>query len=216
MDVAGPQHAPLEITELVEQEQRVVAGAAEVAVVGRALLLPVGRALRAVHVEDDAVRRPARVHPVDPRPGQLRQRSQVGLGREPAGLEAPHLAGRGREPVHSLPADDGPHGRVTGEALGVVDVLVAGEAAVDRLPQQAEQPVPDVPPAPPLGKHRRGRRGQAEGVVELAVGEQAGVGGDPGAVELELQAAVERDPQGFVGFTRRVRHPAPAKPLLCL
>jgi hypothetical protein len=35
-------------------------------------------------------------------------------------------------------------------------------------------------------------------------------------VELELQAAVERDPQGFVGFTRRVRHPAPAKPLLCL
>jgi hypothetical protein len=59
-------------------------------------------------------------------------------------------------------------------------------------------------------RHRRGRRGQAEGVVQLAVGEQAGVGGDPGAVELELEAAVERDPQGFVGFTRRVRHPAPA------
>jgi hypothetical protein len=67
-----------------------------------------------------------------------------------------------------------------------------------------------------VASHSGGRRGQAEGVVELAVGEQAGVGGDPGAVELERQAAVERDPQGLFGVTRRVRHPAPASPLLCL
>src|SRR5687768_2333129 len=46
MHVAAPEHAALEIAELVEQEQRMVAGAAEVAVVGRALLLAVGRALR--------------------------------------------------------------------------------------------------------------------------------------------------------------------------
>ena len=115
-----------------------------------------------------------------------------------------------------LPADDGAHGRVAGEPLGVVDVLVAGEAAVDRLPQEAEQPVADVLPAPAFGEGRRGRRGQAEGVVQLAVGEQAAVGGDPGAVELELEAAVEGDPQGLFRFTRRVRHPAPARPLLCL
>ena len=135
---------------------------------------------------------------------------------QPLGLEPAHLAGRGRRPVEPLPADDGAHGRVAGEPLGVVDVLVAGEPAVDRLPQQAEQPVPDVLPAPALGEGRRGRRGQAEGVVQLAVGEQAAVGGDPGAVELELEAAVEGDPQGLFRFTRRVRHPAPARPLLCL
>jgi hypothetical protein len=69
VDVARPQEAALQVAELVEQEQRVIAGAAEVAVPGRALLLPVGRALRAVQVEDDPVRRPARVHPVDPRAG---------------------------------------------------------------------------------------------------------------------------------------------------
>jgi hypothetical protein len=54
--------------------------------------------------------------------------------------------------------------------------------------------VPDVLPAPALSEARGGQRGQAEDVVQLAVGEEAAVGGDPGAVEFELQAAVEPDP----------------------
>jgi hypothetical protein len=216
MHVAGPEHAALEIAELVEHEQRVVARAAEVAVVGRALLLPKRRALRAIHVGDDAVRRSAPVHPVDPRAGQVRERGEIGLGWEPLGLEPAHLAGRSRRPVEPLPADDGAHGGVAGEPLGVVDVLVAGEPAVDGLPQQAEQPVADVRPAPTLGEGGCGRRGQAEGVVQLAVGEQAGVGSDPRPVEFELEAAVEGDPERLFRFTRRVRHPAPVMSLLCL
>ena len=156
------------------------------------------------------------VHPVDPGAGQVGERREVRLGRQPLGLEAAHLAGRGRRPVDALPADDGAHRRIAGEPLGVVDVLVAGEPAVDRLAQQAEQPVADVLAAPALGEGRCGHRGQAEGVVQLAVGEQAAVGGDPGAVELELEPAVEGDPQGLFRFTRRVRHPAPARPPLCL
>jgi hypothetical protein len=75
--------------------------------------------------------------------------------------------------------------------------------------------VPDVLATPALGDSRHGHRGQAEGVVQLAVGEQAAIRGDPGAVELELEAAVEGDPQGFFRFTRRVRHLAPVRPLLC-
>jgi hypothetical protein len=70
--------------------------------------------------------------------------------------------------------------------------------------------VPDVLPAPALSEDGGGRRGQAEDIVQLTIREQAGVGGDPGPVELELEAAVERDPQGLFRFTRRVRHPAPA------
>jgi hypothetical protein len=76
--------------------------------------------------------------------------------------------------------------------------------------------VPDVLAAPPFGEGRHAHGGEAEDVVQLAVGEQAGVGGDPGAVELELEATVEGDPQGFFRFTRRVRHPAPVRPLSCL
>jgi hypothetical protein len=100
-----------------------------------------------------------------------------------------------RRPVEPLAADDGAHGRIAREPLGVVDVLVACEPAVDGLPHETEQPMPDVLAAPALGEGRGGRRGQAEGIVQLAVGEQAAIGGDPGAVELELEAAVEGDPE---------------------
>jgi hypothetical protein len=63
------------------------------------------------------------VHPVDPRAGQVREDIQVGIGGQPFGLEPPHLAGRGRRPVHALAADDGAHRRIAGEPLGIVDVL---------------------------------------------------------------------------------------------
>jgi len=118
-------------------------------------------------------------------------------------------------PAEPLAADDGAHGGIAGEPLGVVDVLVAGQPAVDRLPQEAEQPVADVLPAPALGEGGCGRRGQAEGVVQLAVGEQTAVGGGPGPMELELEPTVEGDPERLFRFTRRVRHPASAGPLLC-
>ena len=78
--------------------------------------------------------------------------------------------------------------------FGVVDVLVAGEAAVDGLAQQAEQPVPDVLPAPAFGESRRRHGGEAEGIVQLPVSEQAAVRGDLGPMELELDPAVEGDP----------------------
>src|SRR4051812_38322139 len=51
--VTPPEHDPLRVTELIEHEQGMVAGAAEVAVEGRALLVAVGLADRAVHVEND-------------------------------------------------------------------------------------------------------------------------------------------------------------------
>ncbi len=45
-----------------------------------------------------------------------------------------------------------------------------------------------------------------EYIVQLAIGQESSVGGDPAAVEFELQAAVEIDPQmGLSGFTRRLR-----------
>jgi hypothetical protein len=71
--------------------------------------------------------------------------------------------------------------------------------------------MPDVPAPPALGEGRSGHRRQAEGVIQLAVGEQATVRGDARAVELELESAVERDPKWRLpGFTRHVRHRTPA------
>jgi hypothetical protein len=53
MDVAFTQQGTLHITKLIETKQRVVAGAAEMPVVRRAFLLPIGFADRTIHVEDE-------------------------------------------------------------------------------------------------------------------------------------------------------------------
>src|SRR3954451_6514228 len=92
------------------------------------------------------------------------------------------------DPAHTITLRDSRSPVISG--AGPLRHLVAGEPAVDGLPQEAEQPVADVLAAPAFGEGRGGRRGQAEGVVQLAVGEQAAVGGDPSTVEFELQPAV--------------------------
>ena len=50
-----------------------ITGAAKVTIVGRALLVTVGRADAGIHIENDLDRRPAVVNPVDPKPGTGRQ-----------------------------------------------------------------------------------------------------------------------------------------------
>ena len=88
VDVAWPQGAALDIAKLVEHEQRVVAGAAEMSVVGAVLLLAVGRALARIHVEHDD---PGRLllHLVDPLAGQVGERGKILGPAQPLRLEAP-------------------------------------------------------------------------------------------------------------------------------
>ncbi len=110
-----------------------VAGAAEAAVVGRALLLAVGLAHRAVHVEDDPGELAVMTGAVDPQARQVHQLIQIRLGRQRLGLEAGHLASRSGHGVTGPPTDDSAQGGVDTEAFGVVEVLVAGQAPIDRL-----------------------------------------------------------------------------------
>ena len=93
------------------------------------------------------------------------------------------------------------------QAQGVVDILVSGKPPEHRLPQQPDQSVAAVPAGACVGEHVARHRAETESVVEFAVGQQSGIGGDPGAMELELQPAVEIEPQRAIDrFTRRVRH----------
>ena len=79
-----------------------------------------------------------------------------------------------------------------------LDVLVAGQPAVDRLAEEGEQAVLGVLSG--AGVVQAGRRcaGQPEGVVAFAAGEKSGVTGDGGPVELQLDFAVEIDAGGVV------------------
>ena len=121
----GPQGAALQIAKLVEHEQRVIAGAPEMAVVGAAFLFAVGRALVRIHVEHDGPRRSPLVHRVDPLAGQSGESGEVRRTGQPLGLEAPHMAGPGSPTHWRLAADHPAHCRVAAQPLGVVHVLVA-------------------------------------------------------------------------------------------
>jgi len=194
VDVARPERAPFEVPVLVEHEERVIAGAGEVAVVGGAFLRAVGRAHAAVDVQHERGPRPLPLHTVDPAPREVGQRRQVVRDRQRVGLEATHLA-RGRGLLRHRPAADDPAQRgIAAEAIRVVHVLVAREPAEHRLAELGEHCVTPVLPGAWIVARVGGQRRQAEGVVEFAEREQPGIGGHRGAVEFELQAAVERDP----------------------
>ncbi len=119
MDVAGAQGTPFQIAELVEQEQGMLAGASEVSVVGRALLLAVCRADAAVHVEDDP-RRQATVRCVLRGQGyaSVLMAAEQGFRSEDQPVEAP-ISGEARDPGESAGFRVPPHrGTVLGRTGG--------------------------------------------------------------------------------------------------
>jgi hypothetical protein len=143
--VARTQRTPFQIAELVEHEQRVIAGAPEMAVVGAAFLFAVGRAFARIHVEHDDPRPTPLVHRLDPLARQIGEGGEVLRPHQPLGLEAPHLADRGA-PTHRCVAADHPaHRRIAAQPIGVVHILVTSQPAEYRLPQQPDQQVASVP-----------------------------------------------------------------------
>src|SRR3954467_11789716 len=77
VDVARPQCASLDVAELVEHKQRMIAGAGEVAVIGTAFLAAVGRAFARIHVEYDGLRPSPAAHFVNPLTGKIGESGKV-------------------------------------------------------------------------------------------------------------------------------------------
>jgi hypothetical protein len=50
-----------------------------------------------------------------------------------------------------------------------------------------------------IGEHVPGHSAETESVIEFAIGQQSGIGRDPGAMELKLHAAVEIEPERTIG-----------------
>lgn len=93
------------------------------------------------------------------------------------------------------------------EAVGVVDIFVPGKPTEYRLPELGRQGVAVVLAGPTVGQHLPGHLGQTEGIIEFPESEQSGIGGDPGAVEFQLEATVKSDPQiGRFRYNRRHIH----------
>ena len=114
-------------------------------VIGCTLLVTVGRADAAVHVEDNHLRRAAVMHIVDPLPGKIGRRGEIFLGGQ-IRLEATHLAGRCAAALDRLAADDPPHDRVEAEPVGIVHVVVPAKASENGLAELPDKTVATVLP----------------------------------------------------------------------
>jgi hypothetical protein len=79
---------------------------------------------------------------------------------------------------------DDSHRGIVVEALGVVNVFIACQSAVDRLAKQGQEVVLGVLAGAGVVQAAGRGAGQFKGVVEFAVGKESGVAGDGRAVEL--------------------------------
>ena len=145
------------------------------------------------------------MHGVDPATRQVGESRQVLRPGQHLGLETAHGARRSRAVLDRPPADKLTHHWIAAQPVGVVDVLVTGEAREDRLAQETGKTMPTVPAGAGIGDEPRRHVQQAEGIVEFPVQQQAAVGTDRRALERELDRDVELQTQraGF-RFTRHV------------
>lgn len=97
--------------------------------------------------------------------------------------------------------------------ISVVDILVPGEPTEHRLPELRHQAVPTVLAGSAVGQHFARTLAQAERVIQFPKRQQSRVRSDHRAMEFQLQAPVEIDPQiARLRFTRWVRHDHTRKP----
>ena len=132
MNIAGAQRTPLKVTERVEQEQRMVAGAAEVTSLSRSLLFAMGRTDATVHVENDHLRWTAVMNTVDPCPAHVGQGFNVCISRQKLCLKTPPLAGGRSLSFDGLASNKPPHGGITTETVGVVHQFISTKATKHR------------------------------------------------------------------------------------
>jgi hypothetical protein len=170
VDVPGAELRGFAIAELVEGEDRVVAAALEVAVVGRLFLLSVDLHLGTVDVDDDPVGLGLPGVGKNPEGVQGLQLLQVLLCREDLGLEPAPRARTCKGALDVLDAGNHPHGRVVGQALGIVHVLVSSDAAVDGLAEELEEVMADVLARPRLLERHMGHQGKVDGPVQFGKG----------------------------------------------
>ena len=142
------------------------------------------------------------IHPLSIHAGQPFQ--VVFLGKH-LRLEPAHGIGACCLSLGASPSNDDSHGGVLGQPFSIVGVLVAGQTAVHRLPEQRHQLVLHVATAPALLQTGSCRLRQSQGIIQLTACQESGVRGDGSATKFQADSAVELELQRGVGaFTHWV------------
>jgi hypothetical protein len=119
-----------------------------------------------------------------------RQPGEVRVFGQYLGLETLQPRGKSDASIPYLFRTDEPEGRVLGKPLGVVEVFVASQATIDRLPQQVGEAKLRVLPTA-VRQMLFDQFAESEPLVEFAHQDQATVRSDAGALELDLERGVE-------------------------
>ena len=105
-----------------------------------------------------------------------------------------------------MPTHDNSHGWVLGKTFCIVGIIVAGQAAVDGLAEQRDQVVADVAAGTAFLEIVGCYGDKVQGVIQFSEGQESGVGGDGGTMELQPNLRLELEVEGVF----------PPSPIECL
>ncbi len=191
MHVARPQRGGHAVAVLSEQKQRVVADGFKVPVIGAPFLRPMHRTLARIHVEHDPVGARRHLGLCEHLPVHGHQPDEILLLGQQLCLEPVQRRCQRRTTVPQLWRPDQPKCRVRRHAHRVVEVFVASEPAVDRLPQEIRQAELGVQPLSGVAQVLGDECLQPQAFIQLAHQKEAGVGGDARPLERDFQETVE-------------------------
>jgi hypothetical protein len=156
------------------------------AVVGAAFLLSVDGTLARIHVEYDAVGAIHRLGLGQHVPVHDHEPDQILLTGQQLGLEPMQRRRERCTAVPDLWRPDQAKRRIRREACRVVEVLIPGQAAVNRLPQQIGQPELRVQPLPGVVQVLRDEMLQPQAFIQLTDQNEARVGRDARPLERDF------------------------------
>ena len=128
------------------------------------------------------------------------QAAEVLLLGQHLGLEGLQAGGQRRTPLPDLLRADQSEGRILAQPLGVIEILVARQAAVHRLPQQVGKGQLSVLTLTRIRQVLFDQIAETQPLVQLPHQNQAAIGSDPRSLEIDLQGGVERQLKGLILF----------------
>src|ERR1700730_9061277 len=158
------------------------------------------RTLAGVTVEHDAVAAVQRLALPQRLPVERHQPDQILFLGQQLGLEPGQGRGQRRAPVPDPLRTDQSEGRVGCQSLGVVEVLVARQATVNRLPQQIGQRELLVRALSGVAQVFLDELLQTQSLIQLANQNQATIGSHSRSLEIDLQRSIEQELKWLILF----------------
>jgi hypothetical protein len=113
-------------------------------------------------------------------------------------LETLQPRGQAGTPIPDLFGTDEPEGRVSGDSLGIVEIFVASQAALDGPPSQVGKGELRILPSSRVRQMLFDQFSDPDSLAKLTHQDQAAVRGDSGTLKIDLEQGIEEVPKRLV------------------